>query len=136
MNENMLAQRTVNVLSEIEGADAQTSMDFTEKRTDNMIVVGITSTAQLNEGCGVPDYEHTMEILIDCSIPEDDSADAFWALIAEVKRRLLPFELKRSELPVLFGDLPVVFFEFISQTFTTSERSNQCTLRYRIITSY
>ena len=49
MNENLLAQRIVNVLAEIEGADAQTSMDFTEKRGDNMIVVGVIETRQLNE---------------------------------------------------------------------------------------
>lgn len=87
-------------------------------------------------GCGVPDYEYRMQILIDCSIPEDDSGDEFFALCSEVKMRLLPFELNNSQLQTLFGNLPIVYFQFIDQVFSTSDHSNICTLNYRIIGSY
>lgn len=136
MNENLLIERIVNVLSDIEDCDTQAVTDFTEKRGDNVIVVGITSTEQLNPGCGVPDYRHNMEILVDCSIPEDDSGDKFYSIIAEIKHRLLPFELNNKQLGSLFGNIPVVYFEFETQNFSVSERSNLCTLRYQIITSY
>lgn len=136
MNEKTIVERVVNVLSEIENLQTQSAMDFTEKRMDNMCVVGITSTTQLNEGAQVPDYEYRMQILIDCSIPEDDSGDEFFALCSEVKMRLLQFELNNSQLQTLFGNLPIVYFQFIDQAFSTSEHSNICTLNYRIIGSY
>lgn len=49
MNEKTIVERVVNVLSEIENLQTQSAMDFTEKRMNNMCVVGITSTTQLNE---------------------------------------------------------------------------------------
>ena len=135
MNEKII-EKVVNVLSDIEDCQTQSVTDFTEKRDDNMIVVGITTTTQLNEGTGCPDYEHIMEILVDCSIPEDNDADKFYSVVSEIKMRLLPYELKESNLSVLFENIPVVYFAFENQTFTVADRSNQCTLRYKIITSW
>ena len=87
-------------------------------------------------GCGVPDYQYDMEILIDSSIPEDDSGNDFYSLCSEVKMRLLPFELNRSQLETLFENLPIVYFQFVNQTFSVSDRSNICQLHYKIIASY
>lgn len=136
MNEEKLIEKVITALSGIEDTQAQSVMDFTEKRVDNMIIVGISETRQLNEGCDVPDYEHSMDILIDCGIPEDDDGSGFYRIISQVKERLLPYELNQSALASLFGEIPVVYFQFVNQTFGVSERSNTTTLRYRIITSY
>ena len=38
--------------------------DYTDQRTQNMIVVGISSTTNVNPT--LPDYEYTVDILVDC----------------------------------------------------------------------
>jgi len=136
MNEKIIISRVIDALSEIDDCQVQSSMDFAEQRQDNMVVVGITNTEQLNVGCDVPDYAYSLQILINCGIPEDDEADKFYDIISEVKRRLLPVELNQKALPAFFGNLPVVAFFFQNQNYSTAERSNICTLNYRIIASY
>ncbi len=136
MKENEIIQKVVSRLSDIENAEVIAVNDFTEKRCDNQIVVGITSITQLNNGTGCPDYKYAMEILLDSSIAEDNSANTFNELVTEIKMKLLPFELAENALPLLFGDIPVVFLGFENENFSVSERSNQCTLHYTIIASW
>ena len=46
--------------------------DYTEEREDYMIAVGITNTQQASHGNPfLPDYEYTLNILIDCFISND-----------------------------------------------------------------
>ena len=136
MNEKIIIEKVVNILSEIENLNVQSMMDFQTPREDNQCVVGIARTEQLNPGTGCPDYQYDMEILLNCGIAEDNSGDEFYSLCSAVKMRLLPFELNRNELETLFENMPIVYFQFVDQAFSVSERSNLCTLRYKIIASY
>lgn len=134
MNEEKLIEKVVTALSGIEDTQTQSVMDFTEKRVDNMIIVGISNTEQLN--VDLPDYAYSLQILINCGIPDDDDAEKFYEIISEVKRRLLPVELNQHLLPAFFGDLPIVAFFFQNASFSTAEHSNFCTLNYRVIGSF
>lgn len=61
----------------IEKLDAITEDDVTviaakqqlEKRTSNMVVVGVTNVSNVNPT--LPDYDFTVQILIDCFIKDD-----------------------------------------------------------------
>ena len=46
--------------------------DYTDKRSERMVVVGISNSAPVHaENPMLPDYDYTVEVLIDCFIDND-----------------------------------------------------------------
>ena len=87
-----------------------------------MIAVGITQTQQVDHGNPfLPDYNYTLNILIDCYISNDKQGFQFEKTKSEVLDYLEPFIMDRSRLGELFEDIPVVGFFLNGITNTTSE---------------
>ena len=70
--------------------------DFTEKRSDAMVVVGISNTTQMN--VFLPDYEYTLNILVDVFIKDDKYGDFFEKTKNEVLTFLEPYIMDRTKL--------------------------------------
>ena len=87
MKEKEVVEKLVNILSEIEDATTIASTDFTEERENNMIVVGVENTTQVN--VGLPDYEYRVSIVIDCFIEGDENAETFEEMIDDKSNRVV-----------------------------------------------
>ena len=59
MKEKEIISSLKNIFSSIENATTIASYEFQEERTENMIVIGITNTTQVN--VGLPDYKYELE---------------------------------------------------------------------------
>ena len=111
--------------------------DYTEERTDFMIAIGITNTVQCHpQNPFLPDYQYTLNILIDCFINGDRQGYQFENTKAEVLDYLEPYIMDRTKLGQLFEDIPVVGFIMNGITNTTSEESNKSIISFRVIASY
>lgn len=136
MEEDKIIEKIVDALSGIEGLKSRSAFDFTDLRTENMATVDIARVSQLNPGCGVPDFDYALEIRLDCSIAEDRDGVTFKTLLSEIKRVLQPYALKQAPLDVLFGEIPVVYFQFEDQTYLLAQETNTALLRYRVVASF
>lgn len=111
--------------------------DYTEERSDYMIAIGITNTVQCHpQNPFLPDYEYTLNILIDCFIANDKEGFFFEKTKSEVLDFLEPYIMDRSKLGELFEEIPVVGFILNGISNTTSEQSNKCIVSFRVIASY
>lgn len=111
--------------------------DYTEERSDYMVAIGITNTVQCHaDNPFLPDYEYTLNILIDCFIAEDKEGFFFEKTKSEVLDFLEPYIMDRTKLEELFEEIPVVGFILNGITNTTSEQSNKCIISFRVIASY
>ena len=110
------------------------SDDYTEEREDYMIAIGITNTNQVNPF--LPDYEYTLNILIDCFISNDKQGYQFEQTKKEVLDYLEPFIMDRTRLGQLFEAIPVVGFFLNGITNTTSTQSNKSIISFQVIASY
>lgn len=136
MDEDKIINKIVEALSGIDGLKTRSAYDFTELRTENMLTVDISRVSQLNPGCGVPDYDYGLELRLDCSIAEDRDGSTFKKLLTEVKNVLQPYALKQAPLDALFGEIPVVYFQFEDQTYFLAQESQTALLRYRVVASF
>ena len=111
--------------------------DYTEQREDFMVAIGITNTQQVDHGNPfLPDYEYTLNILIDCYIANDKEGYFFEKTKSEVLDFLEPYLMDRTRLEQLFETIPVVGFFLNGITNTTSEQSNKSIISFRVIASY
>ena len=110
------------------------SDDYTEEREDYMIAIGITNTNQVNPF--LPDYEYTLNILIDCFISNDKQGYQFEQTKKEVLDYLEPYIMDRTRLGQLFDPIPVVGFFLNGITNTTSTQSNKSIISFQVIASY
>lgn len=142
---NTLSKEKDLINKMVEKIDANTSNnvkvistdDYTEERDDFMIAIGITNTQQASHGNPfLPDYEYTLNILIDCYINNDKQGFYFERTKSEVLDYLEPFIMDRTRLGQLFDPIPVVGFFLNGITNTTSEQSNKCIISFQVIASY
>lgn len=110
------------------------SSDFTEERQDNVVVVGITNSTQVN--VGLPDYEYAVQIIIDCFIDGDKQAYKFNQIKGKVLDYLETYIMDRRRLGELFEDIPVVGFFLDGISNNVTQDSNKCIIGLRAIVSY
>ncbi len=134
MKEHEIIKKVLNALSNIEDATAIESTDFTEERSDNMIVVGIDSTTQVN--VGLPDYSYRLQIVVDTFIEGDNDGSKFKSTYNEVQRIMTQYLLNEKSLSDLFEEIPVVGLFLENCGFSIDDKSNRAVIEYNIITSF
>ena len=111
--------------------------DYTEERVDHMVSIGIPSTTPFHsENPMLPDYEYTLQILIDSFIDGDKGGYVFEQTKNAILSYLQTYLQDQSRLSELFSPIPVVgcFLSDISNG--TSENNNRTTISLRVIASY
>ena len=134
MKEKEIIEKFTNILSEIEDAKTISATDFSEERENNMIVVGIENTTQVN--VGLPDYQYRVSIVIDCFIEGDEKAEVFNEIHNEVRRILDEYEHKEKPLDSLFEEIPVVGLFFENEEEMIDDKSNRVVLYCNVIASF
>ena len=94
---NLMVQKIDEATDDV--VDVISTDDYTEERTDYMVAIGITETQQASHGNPfLPDYEYTLNILIDCFISNDKEGYQFEKTKNEVLDFLEPYIMDRSKL--------------------------------------
>lgn len=135
MKEKEIISSLKNIFSSIENATTIASYEFQEERTENMIVIGITNTTQVN--VGLPDYKYELEIVIDSWIADDNTGEEFNRISNEAKEVLLPYIIgKNSNYTDVFGNIPIVGILYNGSDFSITTESNRTVLRYSLFASF
>lgn len=135
MNEKEIISSLKNIFSSIENATTIASYEFQEERTENMIVIGITNTTQVN--VGLPDYKYELEIVIDSWISDDNTGEEFNRISNEAKEVLLPYIIgKNINYTDVFGNIPIVGILYNGSDFSITTESNRTVLRYSLFASF
>lgn len=135
MKEKEIISALKNIFSSIENATTIASYEFQEERTENMIVIGITNTTQVN--VGLPDYKYELEIVIDSWISDDNTGEEFNTVSNEAKEVLLPYVIgKNSNYTDIFGNIPIVGILYNGSDFSITTESNRTVLRYSLFASF
>lgn len=135
MKEKEIISSLKNIFSSIENATTIASYEFQEERTENMIVIGITNTTQVN--VGLPDYKYELEIVIDSWISDDNTGEEFNRISNEAKEVLLPYVIgKNSNYSDVFGNIPIVGILYNGSDFSITTESNRTVLRYSLFASF
>ena len=135
MKEKEIISSLKNIFSSIENATTIASYEFQEERTENMIVVGITNTTQVN--VGLPDYKYELEIVIDSWISDDNTGEEFNRISNEAKEVLLPYIIgKNINYSDVFGNIPIVGILYNGSDFSITTESNRTVLRYSLFASF
>lgn len=108
--------------------------DYTDERKDHMISVGISNT--INANPMLPDYQYTVDILVDSYIDKDRYGQQFEQNKSDLLSYLEPILMNRNRLGELFDEIPIVgcFLNGINNM--TTEDSNQSRISLRVIASY
>ena len=135
MQEKEIISSLKNIFSSIENATTIASYEFQEERTENMIVIGITNTTQVN--VGLPDYKYELEIVIDSWISDDNTGEEFNRISNEAKEVLLPYIIgKNINYSDVFGNIPIVGILYNGSDFSITTESNRTVLRYSLFASF
>ena len=135
MKEKEIISSLKNIFSSIENATTIASYEFQEERTENMIVIGITNTTQVN--VGLHDYKYELEIVIDSWISDDNTGEEFNRISNEAKEVLLPYIIgKNSNYTDVFGNIPIVGILYNGSDFSITTESNRTVLRYSLFASF
>ena len=135
MKEKEIISSLKNIFSSIENATTIASYEFQEERTENMIVLGITNTTQVN--VGLPDYKYELEIVIDSWISDDNTGEEFNRISNEAKEVLLPYIIgKNINYSDVFGNIPIVGILYNGSDFSITTESNRTVLRYSLFASF
>lgn len=108
--------------------------DYTDKRKDHMISVGISNVTNVNPM--LPDYEYTVDILVDSFIDKDKYGHQFNTNKSELLNYLETYLMDKTKLPELFEDIPVVGMFLTNIINSTSDTSNLCRITLQVIASY
>ena len=108
--------------------------DYTDERKDHMISVGISNVNNVNPM--LPDYDYTVDILIDSYIANDKYGHQFEQNKSEVLGYLETYLMDKTKLSELFDPIPVVGFFLINVSNSTTEESNICRISLQVIASY
>ena len=108
--------------------------DYTDERKDHMISVGISNVNNVNPM--LPDYDYTVDILIDSYIANDKYGHQFEQNKSEVLGYLETYLMDKTRLAELFEQIPIVGMFLINITNATTEESNQCRVSLQVIASY
>ena len=135
MKEKEIISALKNIFSSIENATTIASYEFQEERTENMIVIGITNTTQVN--VGLPDYKYELEIVIDSWISDDNAGEEFNRISNEAKEVLSPYVIgKNNNYTDVFGNIPIVGILYNGSDFSITSESNRTVLRYSLFASF
>ena len=135
MKEKEIISALKNIFSSIENATTIASYEFQEERTENMIVIGITNTTQVN--VGLPDYKYELEIVIDSWISDDNAGEEFNRISNEAKEVLSPDVIgKNNNYTDVFGNIPIVGILYNGSDFSITSESNRTVLRYSLFASF
>lgn len=135
MKEKEIISSLKNIFSSIENATTIASYEFQEERTENMIVIGITNTTQVN--VGLPDYKYELEIVIDSWISDDNDGEEFNRISNEAKEVLSPYVIgKTNNYTDIFGNIPIVGILYNGSDFSITTESNRTVLRYSLFASF
>lgn len=135
MKEKEIVSYLIKSFKTIENTSVIASYEFQDERTDNMIVIGITNTTQVN--VGLPDYKYDLEITVDCFIADDNSGNEFNRISEETEKVLYPYlNGKNPNYTALFGDIPIVGILFDGSDFSITAESNRTTFRYSLFASF
>lgn len=135
MKEKEIISALKNIFSSIENTKTIASYEFQEERTENMIVIGITNTTQVN--VGLPDYKYELEIVIDSWISDDNTGEEFNRISNEAKEVLSPYVIgKNSNYTDIFGNIPIVGILYNGSDFSITTESNRTVLRYSLFASF
>lgn len=111
--------------------------DYTEKRKDRMVMVGISSAVPSHpENPALPDYDYTVDILVDGFIKGDEEGHQFQKTKNEVLDFLEKYLEDRNLLDELFGEFPVVGMFLNGVANETEEASYQTTISLRVVASF
>lgn len=117
-----------------EQAQVIASNDYTEERGPFIVVVGIPNSIQVN--FGLPDYEYTVQINIDCFIDEDKGGYIFERIKGDILSYLQTYIMDQSKLSELFDDIPIVGLIFDGISNSVTQQSNKCIIQFKAIASY
>ena len=135
MKEKEIISALKNIFSSIENTKTIASYEFQEERTENMIVIGITNTTQVN--VGLPDYKYELEIVIDSWISDDNTGEEFNRISNEAKEVLSPYVIgKNNNYTDVFGNIPIVGILYNGSDFSITTESNRTVLRYSLFASF
>lgn len=135
MKEKEIISSLKNIFSSIENATTIASYEFQEERTENMIVIGITNTTQVN--VGLPDYKYELEIVIDSWISDDNTGEEFNRISNEAKEVLSPYIIGQNRnYTDVFGNIPIVGILYNGSDFSITTESNRTVLRYSLFASF
>ena len=135
MNEKEIVSYLIRSFKTIENTSVIASYEFQDERTDNMIVIGITNTTQVN--VGLPDYKYELEITVDSFIADDNTGNEFNRIAKETEKVLSPYlNGINPNYTALFGDIPIVGILFNGSDFSITTESNRATFRYSLFASF
>lgn len=131
-----LIQKFIDKLDAITADDVRViaSKEQKEEREDNMVVVGITNVMNVNPT--LPDYDFTVQILIDSFIKGDEDGYKHDEIAEAVEDYLETFLNDQSRLAELFDDIPIVGMFLLGKTNAANEVSNQTFIQLQCIGSY
>ena len=126
----------VNALDNITNDEVKViaARDYSEKRKDLMVAVGIDGFTNANPM--LPDYNYSVNILIDGFIKDDKDGSKFQQAKQEVLDYLQTFLMDKTKLPELFGGFPVVGMFLSNISNATTETSNQTIITLQVIASF
>lgn len=110
------------------------SKEQEEKRADNMVVVGITNVTNVNPG--LPDYDFSVNILIDSRITADREGHTHDAIVQTVEEYLQSYLTDQSRLSEMFQQIPIVGMFLNNKINTANDESNQTVINLQLIGSY
>lgn len=111
--------------------------DYTDKRKDHMISVGISNMSPFHaENPMLPDYNITVDIVIDSFIANDRYGHQFEQNKKEVLTYLEPYFQDQSRIDEIFDDIPVCAFFLQNIYSSTTEESNICRITIQLVASF
>lgn len=134
--EKELVDHLVNKIKDQVEQDVQViaASDFTEERTDNVVVVGINNTVQAHPF--VPAYQYNLEIIVDCFINSDKEGYRYNQIKEQILGYLEPYIMDKTKLAELFDPIPIVGFFLEGVSNSTTDQSNKAIIGFRVVASY
>lgn len=134
--EKELVDHLVNKIKDQVEQDVQViaASDFTEERTDNVVVVGINNTVQAHPF--VPAYQYNLEIIVDCFIDSDKEGYRYNQIKEQILGYLEPYIMDKTKLAELFDPIPIVGFFLEGVSNSTTDQSNKAIIGFRVVASY
>lgn len=113
---------------------AISARDYTNERGDVMVVVGCDGFTNANPM--LPDYDYTINILIDSFIKGDQGGSQFQKAKQEVLNYLQTYLMDKTKLGELFVGFPVVGMFISGVANSTTEESNRTNITLQVIASF
>lgn len=110
------------------------SREFSEEREENMVLVGVTNVTNVNPT--LPDYDFTVQILVDNFIKGDEAGYKHDQIVEAIDDYLEIYLNDQSRLAELFDDIPIVGMFILSETNSATDQSHQTFIQLQVIGSW